>query len=586
MKKVYLGLLSLAVMGSLHAQTTVIKAPIRKMNSFQEAPSKTHVGNTEKGVTLFTYDFSNASLWSFADNSSTSSGDNWVIGTTAPSGSFAINPIASTTAANGFALFDSDLLCSNDQNADVRLVSPMDLSASPNISLQFESFYRKFQGNCYVIASTDGVNWTQFEVHGTLTGNQSTANPTTVQVNLSSVIGGSSTAYIGFRYIGGCDYAWMVDDVKIIETDDYDIAINNLFWGVEGAWGARLPYYSTPVAQIAPIKFGGVLENKGAIAQNDCVFNIAIPSASYASNSAQGVLTPNGIDTLDATATFIPTATPASFSVNSGVTSGATDANTADNSFNSLTFATTQHIFARDAQTMTSGSFNQGEGFELGNIFDITTNATLKGADIHIHPNTNVGAEIYATLYSIDASTNDFVYIAQTPLHTVTTAELNTVVTLVFNGGQSLTAGEPYLLVVGSYGDGGATDDLVVGTSGISEPQTTFFLEGTDNVGEWFYSTSTAMVRMNFNPTLSINENELNASVNVFPNPAVEEFTVTVDGNEATGITVVDLTGKVVYSSSVNGTITVNTSNFAAGMYTVNVETTAGIASKKLIVRK
>lgn len=585
MKKVYLGLLSFAMVGAINAQT-VIKAPLRKMHVTAEAPSKININNTEKGITLFTFDFSNAALWSFADNSG--SGDNWVIGTTPPSGSFAINPIASTTAANGFALFDSDLLCSGDQNADVRLVNSVDLSSSPNVSLQFQSFYRKFQGSCYVIASVDGTNWTQFEVHAGLNGNESTTNPTNVQVNLSSVIGGSNTAYIGFRYVGGCDYAWMVDDVKIVQTDDYDLSINGLYWGAEGAYGARLPYYTTPLAQATTIHFGGILGNNGAMTQNDCVFNVSIPTASYSSTSAQGTLAPNGVDTLDATATFsTPTASAASYAVTAGVTSGATDANMADNVFNSLTFSTVADVYARDAQVATSGSFNQGKGYELGNIFDMFANATLKGADIFIHANTTVGAEIYATLYNFDANGN-FQYVAQTPLHTVVQGEPGTLVTLIFNGGQPLIAGEPYLLVAGSYGDGGNTDDFVVGTSGASEPQTTFFLDGNDNSGEWFYSTSTPMVRMNFNASLSIDENELNASVNVFPNPAVNEVKISVDGNNFTAVSIVDLTGKVVYTTTVNGLTetTVNTANFAAGMYTVNVQTAAGIATKKLMISK
>ena len=50
---------------------------------------------------------------------------------------------------------------------------------------------------------------------------------------------------------------WAVDDMKIIETDDFDIKLQGIVWGTDGA-GSRLPYSYVPSDQVAPINFAGI----------------------------------------------------------------------------------------------------------------------------------------------------------------------------------------------------------------------------------------------------------------------------------------------------------------------------------------
>ncbi|WP_341908261.1 T9SS type A sorting domain-containing protein [Fluviicola taffensis] len=594
MKKVYLGLFTLVIAGSASAQ--LMNKNVRgaqRIQNIGEVPAKaTH--NLEKAVPFWTNNFSTSSDWTIANAGGAGSpahtlGD-WAIVTDVNAIPVtALKPAGHTTAANGYALINSDAAGSGQtQNATIVTSSVINCTGKANVSIIFQQSTRHFQELYYVVVSNDnGATWTDFQVNTSMAVNTNSANPALAQVNISSVAANQANVKVGFRYVGAYDWFWAVDDVQLVETDNFDLSANGYFWGVEGTWGARLPYYQTPIAQINPIHFAGLVENKGAMSQSDVTFTAEIASASYNQTSPMGTLAPNAIDTFDISTTFTPAASIASFTVTGSTTSGSTDANSTDNVAPALAFATTQTTFARDAQVVEAGSYNQGQGYEMGNIFDITADQTLTGVDVFVAATSTVNCQIYGLLYTIDG-TGNFVYGAPTALHTVTAGELGTMITLPLTGSFPLTTGNSYLLVVGSYGDGGATDDFVVGTSGISEAQTTFYLDGNENTGTWYYSTSTPMVRMNFNPSLSVSENAANVNVNVFPNPVVGEATIEVNGAVASAITVVDLAGKVVYTTNAaEGTskVSFSTANFSAGVYTVNVSTNAGTVTKKMVVK-
>lgn len=83
--------------------------------------------------------------------------------------------------------------------------------------------------------------------------------------------------------------------------------------------------------------------------------------------------------------------------------------------------------------------------------------------------------------------------------------------------------------------------------------------------------------------TLGINDNKLN-TLSVYPNPSKGLFNVShTDGLEVTKATVTDIVGKqiVVPFSSLN---TIDLSAFSAGIYVLNLETSEGSLTRKLIV--
>jgi hypothetical protein len=588
MKKIYVCLIGLFAVGAVNAQKSATVLDSKKNPFIQQKAPKGKFDQL-KGVTLWSNDFSNAADWA-TDNDPAgtpphTAGD-WSIVTDVNAAPVAaLNPAGHTTAANGYAIIDSDAAgSSSSQNAIIYTVAPIDLSANPQVVMTFQQTHRRYAESTYVIYSLDGgATWGEVEVNAGMTVNTNTTNPAQVQVDLSSAIGGQAAVHIGFKYTGQYDWFWAVDDVKLMTPDDYDLAIVGAYWGSTGFWGARLPYYQIPLPQIAPIDFSGVVSNLGALTQNDVVFTAALASGAYTGTSAPGTLTNGATDTLDATTQLTPPASVANHVVNLSVSSSATDAAPANNSItNAATIAVNNYVYARDLGTYASGSYNQGLGFEVGNIFDMYASADLSTIDLFVHPVAVAGAEIYVKLYSIDAATGDFVFVDESAPYTLTTANLGQTISLPLSAPVTLNANESYLVVAGSNGDGGASNDLVVGTAGVSEAQTSFYLDLTDNT--WYYTTSTPMVRMNFSPANVEEVNSINLSV--YPNPAADVITVSSALTEGT-IKVTDVSGKVVKTTELNGlSTTINTTGLNNGVYYVTVSNGTATSTEKVVIKK
>ena len=595
MKKVYLsffGVLAFGLVGV--AQKNTAKPLNTKKFAPLELKAKPGVIAPEKGITIWQNDFSDPAQWTTSNDPQGTPGHtsgDWTI-TTNVAGIpvAALAPAAHTTAANGFAFINSDAAGGQAlQNASIVFNSDIDLSAEANVLLKFEQSHRRYAETTYVLWSTDGgATWNEVEVNGDMAVNTNTSNPEVLQVNLSNEIGGQDSVRIGFKYTGNWDWFWAIDDVKITTPDDHDVALSGLYWGSTGAWGARLPYYQIPTAQVTAIDFSGVIANNGLLNQNA---TFGVQAGAFVGSSAPTLIPAFSSDTANCTTSFTPAAANATITVSAGVQIDSTDATPADNNIaNAATIVVNPNVYARDLDDIASGSYNEGFGFEVGNIFDMYAADEISAIDVYIHPGANVGTEMYVKLYSIDAQTGDRQFVDESVPYTLGANDVDALLTLPLQGGAfTLNAGEPYLVVAGSNGDGGATDDLIVGTCGQSEAQTSFYYDMTNTT--WYYTSSTPMVRMNFS-NASVNENSLLNSFNVSPNPVAGSATIALSGKagaDAT-ISIVDVTGKEVYNtlvSSLNGTATVevNTAAFGNGMYLVNVYSNGTKSSKKLIVR-
>ncbi len=615
MKKVYLSLLALSVASVASAQLTDFAEKAVKTNVAVNQGVHEHTNTSfERGTAIWSDDFSGTNTWTVM-NTGTPPAD-WAIGSAGPTGSYSAGMGAITSTSGGdFAMFDSDALGDGTSAQDaVIYFGPIDLSSDPNVSIEFESYYRKFQGNAYVVsgvgtASTPPATWDQNEVHAGIAVNNSTANPELTTVNLTSSIGGSQFAYIGFQYIGGWDYAWMVDDVSIVATAANEVSLSNTRWASQDG----VPYtvfHTTQSGSIENFFWGTVTNNGSADATNAHLSVNAVAAgagAPFVGTGTMTTLTPGQVYNDSVTSSWnIGTAVDSwTVDMEAAYVESALDANPNDNS-RQVTFSTNTIQWGRDANDYDysgGGLWNgAGNAYEMGPEFDVYTNMDVYGIDVAFNGNTADGAIAYGVIYQVDAATGDFVEVYNGSGTLTGEISINAAtdlssgganwISIPIDGGPfTMTAGEIYIVCVGHYG---GPDDVVLLNGNTTAPdQTVFLLDGTDNT--WYYMTSTPSIRVNTDMSVGLGEEETNVSLSqAYPNPTSGLTTIGYSLEEAANVAIqiTDVTGKVV--ATVNeGTMTAGThtadvdfSELNAGVYFYTLISGNDRVTKRIVVRK
>jgi hypothetical protein len=263
-----------------------------------------------------------------------------------------------------------------------------------------------------------------------------------------------------------------------------------------------------------------------------------------------------------------------------------TDELPTNNTIADLNFAVTNFTYARDNNAFAGSTSNGTNGFEVGNLYDIWNDQTLNGLTIRLAGGANgttAGTEIFVRIYEIDPNTGDFVFLEESAPTIVAANNTNTLWTIPFLSPVNLNANTTYLAVVGSF-DG----TLRVSNGGSTEPQTSFFLDLSDNT--WYYTTSIPVVRMNFDPTVSLTENNVEAAYTLAPNPTNGSSTLTIDAKTSGEaiVTITDMSGKQASVANASlfvgeNSINLSTENLTSGVYFVNVDFQGATKAMKLI---
>jgi hypothetical protein len=513
MKKTYLVILSLGFFAASYGQKKIVdKKPAYAglcVDVTSEKSKATHV-NKSAGDIFYEEHFDGSI------NDWTTSGQDaalWLFDTNGPDGQFAATNnsdiIASTTAGNGFMIFDADAadIVAPYDNKQGSLVSPLiDLTGIPSVSIRFQHAYRTCCSNAFypmLEVTTDGfATVTTYNVTETGIGVNDFSGTATKEVNIDGFLAtaGDLTQFqFRFNFDGvtnaSTHYFWQIDDVELFEPYQYSLEALLPVWGSTGYWEARLPYSMVPQSQVAPIDYSLIVENKGAVSQTDIQLVTNIPEGPFTNTGNLETVPAFSSDTINASASFTPDGTLTTYNPDFAVISSNIDVDPTDNVLAGHSVEVTEAVYARDMGTVDGGTYNQGEGYEVGNIYDIYADAVTNSATVQVRSTSNTGASMFVRLYSIDAGTGDFVFVTESDLHIITEDEKGTLVTLMFQDEVPLTADNSYLVVAGSFGDGGLTDDLIVGTSGQSEPNTTYYYVMSED--QWYYITNTAIVRMN-----------------------------------------------------------------------------------------
>jgi hypothetical protein len=571
---------------------------IDKVNSNQSIDDKS-------GVTIWSEDFANGfpAGWSIQDLSGIcpwvwSNDGSWGY-FNSNSGASAGTAINSSTAANGFLICDPDSANhvnygqpsgSNYQYLESYFTtSVIDLTGHPSVVLEFQQYFRFNNGiDMYVMVSNNNATWTTYTVQGNNVNNTYSDNADTVKINISAVAGNQPTVYIKIGWSARV-YCWMIDDMKIMEAEANDLTLKSHYFETLG-----LPYYKIPTSQITDIYFSSSVINNGANDQTNSKLSIDVNSTVVGASNPVTINSGNS-DSLYLSNAYAPPSTLGLYDLKWIASSDSIDDTPSDNYANEI-IEVTDYTYARDNDSPDGNRYNSGEPYEIGNYYDIINNETLEGIEFKVDDASNPGSVVYAAVYSIDAASGDFIWEGNTDDYILTSSDVSneSLITLCLFNPINLTGGKGYLPVVGSYGDAGATNDLVVRTAGVSAPQTSFKYDGSDLT--WYYTTKTPMVRMLLTGGCGWNINE---QPNLFasleqnqPNPFTESTLINIELKQSGSVLfeVTDISGKIVFSNDLGNLnlgphqIEFEGAEFNAGIYFYSLSIGSEKITKKMII--
>lgn len=517
------------------------------------------------------------------------------------------DPLNSTTAANGFLISDVDSANhfnfgqpsgTTYQYFDTRFTTTaIDLSANPGILLEFEQSFRMNNDvDLEVSVSNDSTNWTTWTVQGNTASNDVSDDPDLVQLNISAVAGGQSTVYIRIGWNSRV-YFWMIDDMRIVEAPANDLRLLNNHFN-EWDFGTS-PNFSTleftnyPSSQVRPLPFRTVFENFGMDTQTGVTLSVDVTddmSNNVFSGSSNSIdLAGNSIDSLYVNG-YTPSGNTGRFTIDYNVAQDQMDESPVNNA-GKRWFEVSDFIFARDTAALAGSYSNEGGAYEYGNWFNIQNNdEVLYGVDVVLDDSSIPGTIIYGAIYDGNRDLIEY-----TEEYELQTSDLNAfggnqATTLVFDTPIDLIEGQNYLVMMGHYG---GVDDVFIGTSGYSPAQSSLLYDAPLN--EWFYVTTTPMVRMNFNPSVGLEDLAFQSGVRLgqnMPNPYNGNTRIAYEIDQAmnTSFEVHDITGKLVFTKQLGRMgpgihqLTFSAVDFSPGVYYYSLQTEEHRITKKMIV--
>ena len=604
----------------------VVTLPLVTPSNFAAAPSP-----------IWSDDFSSPANWVIDHDQNACSLD-WQIGQNSCTGSYPSADIVSTTAANGWAMVDSDAYGGATGGTEVEdswltMANPVDLNGYTDVNIEFETNYRSYNSEvCYVVvgvADANGiVEWPELDptssanasgligqsvfmpFPGLASGGYQSTNPQLVSVNISpALVGLTSTEleniYIRFHWTGTWGYAWFVDDVAIIETPEHELRFSSETFGgwwmgyndpasALGVFGAGTDYTFYPMLQATtqPLRIEGVVSSTGIQTQENTTMNVEIDeNGTITSLSSTPMSSPSGSsDTVSTSSPF----TPANMGLHN-ISWWASSDSFPTTPVTTKSMIVTDTIYGIDYDWDSDGANASGYAYlsrtlcgqVLANVFDIFTDVSMTSISFHVSENSIPGASVSVELYEEDAA-SDPILLDGSDSYKLQSSDIGNWVTLPLSS--PLSAGTSYLAAV--RGEVHPTDTVGISTSG--NDNTVSYIQdngcdiGTGGFGDW-YGGSGYLIRMNFGPAAwvlgtAINDVE-NSQFNVYPNPTNGLFTIELDGNSKYVVSVKNVLGQTVFTTTTNGMNTnIDLSSFDKGIYTVELKDENAIYTEKVIV--
>jgi hypothetical protein len=489
-----------------------------------------------------------------------------------------------------------------DNNCDLsleRLVLPeLDFTGQSGMWILFEYYHdgNYGGGDAYVELSTDGGNSWE-DISGPLAKAEAWQ---TAAYDLSSYEDSTS---VNIRIVWSDNTSWAsgfaVDDIVVNPLPDYAMNMVDKEQAFPSAYFGRTSYNDVPLTQASntAYNFIGFLKNLGLNALDSARLHASITSEAFSTTSFGSNTLSLAQDTFFCNDIFTPT----QIGTYTADIYGSSD-NNLTTATESVTFNVTEFDYSRDKagteNTYDGGSFVNDNGDEQrGNIFDIYTDANLYAIKVRIHPATTQNCMAKAILNSVDITTGDVSFLTETSLKKVG-SYTDDWANFKFDSPIPLTAGEVVLATI--YADYDGIDTLVIANNGQSAIGETLLqdisgVQTGGDAGDWYYTSSTAMVRLNFDPNVvgMVSVNEFNkGNYGIYPNPNNGIFNLSINNTESSDlyVNIQNVLGQCVYTETFNNVNKlnkqINLSNIDSGIYTVTITNKDGLTSTEKIIIK
>lgn len=620
MKKLLLTMLAIGLAGQTMGQFAqgLTEKPIGKTRASNLISGTQQANQPESTGSIWSSDFSVPSQWTISN--AAGNNDNWVIRTTGPAGQFPIPAIASPSASNGFALFDSDSLCSGNQNASITTATPINLSAHNNVILRFYQQYRRYFDSSFVELSTNGTTWTRVPFGNLSIANDAFpgSNPNLVQLNVSAIVGGQSTVWVRFRFYSvssvmgsdaGCGYSWMIDDVSFESANQNDLVLSSVRFESTSTFDFYGTYSTNNVAGDSLYAFAR-FSNNGALAQPNTRLTVSAINASGNTVASQtvvyGSLAPAAADSIRNAGLPLASMPAGRYRIVAAILSDSTDTNPNDNRdtayFDIVVDSISQAVRSPRATTsLGTNSFPQFPGaeddFRCANVLELLSTDTISGVYVKL---TQASAGGLIIGHIRPANTID-VPILETDLHVLTVADTTAkVLWLPFLGSLSdriLPAGD-YYISVSLFSNTNVNhirvmDDLTNqrfkknGSSIIyTADDQTWYNNGIAFAIDATFGASTVSVKDLANQNFTVNQ--------LYPNPSNQSSTLTFELKSAgkAEIVITDMRGRQIQEIDLGKLAIgkhehqIDVSALNSGLYFVEFRHNGSVGTQKLIVNK
>ena len=180
------------------------------------------------------------------------------------------------------------------------LITPAITVPSADFNLSFWSYtidgsYAPSNGSTICVSTTDNQTGS-FTTVKTLSYSGGEMSAAWQQFTISLAAYAGQTIYIAFHYQGAYAHAWYLDDVKVSEPAENDIAIS----------AVPYPYSQIPQSQNLTQTLNATIKNNGTLAQSDVQLDVALNNTPIGTSAVQASLAPSASANFSVAASGLP----------------------------------------------------------------------------------------------------------------------------------------------------------------------------------------------------------------------------------------------------------------------------------------